>query len=143
MSNANPFADAPIIYRITRAQLIEDGALVVDFELDGKQVTLDSIAREKGIRFPVAMTAELFADVCKIPPRFQGWQSVMGRLQDIFWMLYLAIRAQRNRTVEGTASFHYKLIMHVGRNTYYTVKVVFGPDDNGQPCITLLKPGQD
>ena len=130
----------------TRAQALEDGVLVNEFELDGKTVSVEHLAREAGIRLPVALTAGLFEDVCKIPPRFQGWQDVTGRLWDVIYMSRrqmnaVVVHMLKNRLVTFTQ--RYQLIMHVGRKTYYTVKMVVSPGDDGQPCVTLMRDGED
>lgn len=122
----------PVIHRVTRAQLIADGQLI----------DVSATAREKGVRFPVAVSAGLWADINAIPAS-KSWQDVTGRLHDVVWMLRCAIIAKANQTVSGTATLRYQLIMHVGRTTYYTVKAHFGPGDDGTPVITLLRPNED
>lgn len=111
----------------TRAQALEDGALI-DVSADAKQL----------FKIPVAVTAAIWSDINAIPPRFKGAQDVAGRLWDVLWM------GQRAAVVNSAQStLTYKLIMHIGRQTYYTVKMVVGPGDMGKPVITIMRPEED
>lgn len=106
----------------TRAQAIEDGALV--------DVTAE--AGETGFKIPVALTRALFA---KIDPPKRSHQDFRGRLHDVLWMLYLAVRRAGN---ESEILYKVKL----GRE-YVIVKAVSGPGDNGEHVLTLMVPGED
>jgi len=37
----------------------------------------------------------------------------------------------------------YRLIMHVGRNTYITLKIVMGVDAGGEPVLTIALPDEE
>lgn len=117
--------DAPIIHRITRADLLADGSLI----------DVSRMAREAGITCPVAVTAGVMADINDIPES-QSHQCKDGRLWDVLWMF----RCNAANAPKGMDTFCYKLIMHMGRRTYYTVKAVIGPGDKGEAVITLMQP---
>jgi len=71
-----------------------------------------------------------------IPPRFEGIQDIEGRLWDVLWMAKMATR-------RGGTETHYKLILHHGRKTYVTLKMVSGPGDDMEPVITIMMPWED
>lgn len=123
------FEGVPIISVYSRAQAIEDGILI----------DVTQTAREAGFVYPVAVTCDLWADIQDIPPSKQGFQDVAGRLWDV---LYMARRAIQQSQEEGTFLL-YRLIMHVERRSTYTVKLVCGPGDEGEPVITLMQPDED
>jgi len=121
--------DWDVIYAYTRTQALDDGVLV----------DVSEMAREAGFVWPVAVTAAVWAIVEDIPARFQGIQSIEGRLWDLVWMAYCAIRQAQH---PGT-QLAYSLIMHHGRKTYLTLKLVTGPGDHGEPVVTIMLPGED
>jgi hypothetical protein len=113
--------------RDTRAQAIEDGVLV----------DVTATAREAGFRWPVALTAGVWALIEDIPPRFRGVQDIQGRLWDVLWMARCAARRGSGRETS------YRLTLHHGRRTRATLKLVSGPGDEGEPVITIMLPGED
>lgn len=121
------WTDADLISVYTRALAIEDGALI-DVSSDAKQL----------FKIPVAVTAAVWNDISAIPPRFAGIQDTAGRLWDVLWMGQRAALMNREQS-----SITYRLIMHIGRQTYYTVKMVIGSGDNGEPVITFMQQGED
>jgi len=79
----NLFEDADIVSIYTRAQAIEDGVLI----------DVSEIAREAGIKFPVATTCQLWADVIEPDETSKTiGQDVNGRLWDVLMVLRIAIR---------------------------------------------------
>ena len=68
--------EAEVIYAYTRAQAIEDGVLV----------DVSEIAKEAGIKFPVAMTSTVWGKYVEVPEGV-SCQDETGRLWDILWML--------------------------------------------------------
>jgi hypothetical protein len=122
------FTEADVIYTYTRAQAIADGVLV----------DVTEMAQEAGIKTPVAVTAAVWSLIHDIPPRFQGIQDIDGRAWDVLWMASLA--ARRNR---GESALLYRLILHHGRKTYATLKMMIGPGDDGEPVVTILLPNED
>ena len=120
--------DSDLIFAYTRCQALEDGMLI----------NVSELAREAGFSYPVAVTAALWEDILAIPES-KGFQDTTGRLWDVLNMGRFAIR----RAKPGETELLYRLIMHVGRSTYYTVKLVCGPGDEGEPVITLMQPDED
>lgn len=125
----NPFAGWDLISTYTRAQAIGDGTLV----------DVSETAKQAGFKFPVAVTAALWADIETIPASKKGFQNVQGRLWDVLWMGYIAIRRAR----EDGDTLLYPLVMHVGNATNYRVKLVCGPGDEREGVITLMRPDED
>lgn len=121
--------EADVVSTYTRKQALEDGLLV----------DVTEMAREAGIRVPTAVTAGLWADVHDMPPSKQGAQDPTGRLWDVLIMYHF--RAWPALGEGDTVT--YRLIMHQGRRTYYTVKAVVGPGDHGEPVLTLMRPDED
>ncbi len=119
--------DAEMISVYTRADAIRDGVLI----------DVSETAQEAGFRWPVAVTAGVWALIQDIPPRFQGFQDVAGRLWDVLWMARLAVRQG-----QGTEKL-YRLILHNGRYTYATLRLVSGPGDDMEPVITIMLPHED
>ena len=84
--------DAEIIYAYKRAQAIEDGVLV-DFS---------SVAREAGIKFPVAMTSAVWGKYIEVPEG-DNCQDETGRTRTFARNLYLFMAfAGQQDDVSGT-----------------------------------------
>lgn len=122
------FTEAEVIFAYSRKEALADGVLI----------NVSEPAREAGYSYPVAVTAALWSDICAIPES-KGGQDCSGRLWDVLFMGRQAIR----RAQPGQDTLLYRLIMHVGRTTYYTVKMVCGPGDEAEPVITLMRPEED
>ena len=121
------FSEADVIHAYSRAQAIEDGVLV----------DVTEMATEAGFVWPVAITAGVWALIHDIPSRFQGIQDIEGRLWDVIWMARGAAKHNDGEEIL------YRLILHHGRKTYATLKLVSGPGDEGEPVITILLPDED
>lgn len=75
-----------VIHAYTRAQAIEDGVLV----------DVSETAREAGFRWPVALTRAAWADCVawtEDDNHRQVYQDESGRLWDVLWMAFNAIRS--------------------------------------------------
>jgi hypothetical protein len=126
--------DADVISRYTRQQAIDDGVLV----------DVGPVAREAGLRFPVAMTRSAWEDCVAwsdADSRRQTYQDESGRLWDVLTMLRLAAR-------RGGQVIHYTLLRvpRGGRGQkarITTLKAVIGPGDTPEPVITIMLPGED
>lgn len=125
-----------VIYRYTRAQAIEDGVLV-----DASET-----AREAGFRWPVAMTSAAWADCVawsEEDNQLQVYQDESGRLWDVLWMAFNAIRS-----ASGGTQLKYQLyrVPRDGKSVearLTSLKLVCGPGDAGEPVITIMLPGED
>jgi hypothetical protein len=125
----NFWEGAEIIDAYSRAQAIEDGVLV----------DVSSVAREAGIRFPVAMTRTVWSKYVEVPEGVKC-QDESGRLWDILWMF-------RTQAPRGGDTLLFKL--HVRNDNrertppLVTLKAVCGPGDTPEPVITIMLPEED
>lgn len=130
-SAPDPFDGALILSAYTRAHAIADGVLF----------DVSTTAREAGIIWPVALTHALMRDVEDIPVALRGLCDVEGRLWDVLFMAAVALR----RGGSGD-QLTYQLFLPVSAptdlRTLYTVKLVCGPGDAGEPTITLMRPDE-
>jgi hypothetical protein len=119
------------IYSYSRRQAIADGVLV--------DVTI--MAREAGMRYPVAVTRSVW-DELVVPDedsRREG-QCEPGRMWDILWMLRMSVQAgETGREVRFPVIF----VAAGNRRTRVTLKAVCGPDDDLSPCITIMFEDED
>lgn len=124
----------PAIHTYTRRQGIEDGVLI----------DVSEMAKEAGIRFPVAMTLAAWAECVEwseADSKRQTHQSESGRLWDAIWMLSLAAR-------RGGQEIRYQFyrVPRGGRGRVprlATLKAICGPGDDGEPVITVMMPNED
>jgi hypothetical protein len=119
----------PPISTYTRAQAIEDGVLV----------DVSSVAREAGIRFPVALTRAVFETCVTVPKGVRG-QDESGRLWDVLWMLRCTTRW--GGPVE-MFSVHVRMDNRERMPSAVRLKAHCGPGDNGEPVITVMLPDED
>lgn len=118
----------------TRVQAIADGVLV---EVDS------TIVKEAGIKFPVAMTAAVYAECVKMNNRAErACNDVTGRLWDVLWMLRNACRTANGSTLFFTV----RVVTPTGRGIApkpVRLKAVCGPSDDLSPCLTVMFPEED
>lgn len=116
-----------LIHAYTRADALADGVLVDATET----------AREAGFRIPVALTANVWADVNDLSGRHVSvGQSPEGRLWDLLFVAAHAARRPKNR---DTSEFVYALLMPVGTRNNYRAKCQVGPGDEGEPVVTIMR----
>lgn len=128
------FVIAPaIVY--TRARAIADGVLV-----DMTEWASGTNGIMGGFEVPVAVSASIWKDINSIPAAVRDVQSVRGRAHDVLWMAFLAAAEAKGRDVVTFA-----VMMSVaGRSRrQYRYKMVYGPNDNGSPCVTILQLHED
>jgi hypothetical protein len=124
--------DAEVISSYTRAQAIEDGVLV----------DVSEMAKEVGIKYPVALTATVYGKYVEVPEGVIA-QDEAGRLWDILWMFRYAAGRSQGDTV------HFQLYVRnhnrerLPRQDLVTLKAVCGPGDKGEPVITIMLPNED
>jgi hypothetical protein len=136
-----------VIYSYTRAQALEDGVLV----------DVSKLAREAGIKFPVAVSAAVWARDCEVPEWTVG-QDVTGRTWDVVWMMRAAARKSEGGEIEF--KLHVALPdkgdwqpnedvpergSDLTRETHrlVTLKALCHPGDDPAPVITIMLPGED
>jgi len=127
----------PVISAYTRTQAIEDGVLI----------DITDTAREAGFSCPVAITDgawnECIAWTDKDSKR-QVHQDQSGRLWDVVWMAFIAIRSASNSGQQ--LLFQLYRVPRGGRKRkprLTTLKLVAGPGDAGELVITLMLPDED
>jgi hypothetical protein len=131
-SDESPFGE--VIYAYTRAQAIADGVLV----------DVSTVAREAGIIFPVALTRAVWEKCVTIPCHVRN-QDEEGRLWDVLWMLFAAIRVGRS----GAQTLRYQLYVRshnrpqLTRRDLVTLKAECGRGDAGEPVLTVMLPDED
>ena len=131
MNARNPFEGAPIIYRYTRAQAIEDGVLV----------DLTEWAKETGFKIPVACTSAVWHGYVEPPPNTKEFgQSIRGRAHDLLWMLYCRIRGS---ATGNCLHFDVVFLQAPDRRETAKLKSICGPGDEGEPVLTILLPDED
>lgn len=131
-----------LIHQYTRAQALEDGMLV----------DVSDTARELGLIWPVAVTAEVWGLIEEIPVE-HSHEDVQGRLWDVLWMLRCAIKPPRGYAElidrddivvrEDDVEIHYRVILHhtetVSSAGELVLKAVSGPGDHGEPVLTIMR----
>lgn len=124
------------IYVYTRAEALEDGVLM----------DVTDTAKEAGFRVPVAMTTAAWQDTVEwtdADSKRQAAQDQSGRLWDVVWMAYLAVR--RGGT-EPRKAFQLLRVPRGGRGVrprLTTLHIHIGPGDSGEPVITIMQPHED
>ena len=119
-----------VIDSYSRAEAIQDGVLV----------NVSTVAAEAGIRYPVAVTRELWDTYIVPDPRsVKLGQSESGRLWDILWMYRMAVP----RSSGDTLYFRLYFIMKERQKRLVTLKAVCGPGDTPEPVITIMLPHED
>jgi hypothetical protein len=144
----NPFNDKEmeLIAAYTRQDALRDGVLV----------DISALAREAGFRWPVAVTAEVFAvlapwargvagDVnnpAEGQPLYGLGQSFGGRAWDVLTILLNEIRRGRGGLEVKFAPLFLMPDSPHGRPEPVELMALCGPDTDG-PCITIMLPDQD
>ena len=89
------FENEEVIHRYTRAEAICDGVLI----------DASAVAREAGIRYPVALTAAVWERCVAVPPGLVC-QDEAGRLWNVLTILRHAVRGQRDGAHELRFGVH-------------------------------------
>ena len=123
------FDENDLIYRYSRADAIRDGTLI----------DVSATAREAGIRFPTALTSAAWDLYVRVPQGVTG-QDEAGRLWDVLWMLrYAILSGPRGNPIQ----FEFYVQNDDSGPQRVTLKSVAGPDDDGNPCVTIMLPDED
>ena len=124
--------DAEVISSYSRAQAIEDGVLV----------DVSTVAKEAGIKFPVAMTATVWGQYVEVPEGVTC-QDESGRLWDIVWMFRCAAAKFDGDTLLFKLYVRNQNRQRLTRQDLVTLKAICGPGDNGEPVVTIMTPEED
>lgn len=120
-----------VIHTYTRRQAIADGVLV----------DVTDAAREAGFRCPIAVTQTLRANYVAVPAGAAD-QDEAGRLWDLLTVLRYAIL--KNPFSQDELNFRLFVVTRAGADPELVeVKAVYGPDDEGRLCVTLMMPDED
>jgi hypothetical protein len=125
------FENLEPIHAYSRADAIADGVLI----------DVSSVAREAGIRYPVALTRAAWERCVTVPPGVVC-QDEAGRLWDVLWMLACAVR-------RGGSGPEVRFGVHVRNDNrdrtppLVRLKAVCGPGDRGEPVVTVMLLDED
>jgi hypothetical protein len=120
-----------VIYAYTRKQALADGVLVDAGE---------RYPRMLGFKVPVAFTAAAWADAI-VREGKEDLQSEEGRVWDVLCFLLAVLRT---KPAAGPA-LRFEASQPSARSEFarMTLKAVIGPDDDGNPCLTIMLPDED
>lgn len=123
--------DFVLISTYSRAEALADGTLI----------DVTETATEAGIKYPTALTREVWETfVALSPAAVQAGNDESGRLWDILWMFRCAAARA------GDASdlrFQLHVVTDSIDPTLVTLKALCHPGDDAAPVITILLPEQD
>jgi hypothetical protein len=108
---------------------------------DGVLLDVTELAKEAGIKAPVALTHAVWQRYVELTPAAeQAANDITGRQWDILWMFSLAARENPE-----TNELHYKLLVVTDsiEPSLVELKAVIGPGDHGEAVITILLPDED
>ena len=123
------FDEVDLVHSYTRAQAFADGMLIA---------LPEKLVKEAGIKFPVALTAGLWAelDPTEAEQRVLG-QSIEGRLLDL-----LAVFQARARACSSDRMTFGIIVQRVTGQDHLEVLSACGLGDDMNPAITLCLPGE-
>jgi hypothetical protein len=127
-ADASPFGE--VISRYTRADALGDGTLI----------DVSEVAREAGIRYPVALTRAVWAH-CVAVPEGVACQSEGGRLWDVVWMLRCAAARAAGSRIDF--ALHVRNTNRRGTPPLVRLYALCGPGDDAEPVITVMMPDED
>jgi hypothetical protein len=104
-------------------------------------VDVSSVAREAGLRYPVALTRAAWERCVAVPPG-AACQDEAGRLWDVVWMLACAARRSEGGPVVRFA-LHVRNDNREGTPPLVNLKAVCGTGDHGEPVVTVMMPDED
>ena len=105
------------------------------------------MAKEVGFKWPVALTANAWADCVAwndADSQQQVHQDQSGRLWDVLYMASHAIRTSKDSG--DRLLFQLYRVSRDGRTMdaeLTTLRLIVGPGDSGEPVITILLPNED
>jgi len=124
-----------LIHKYTRADALEEGVLV----------DISSIAKEAGIKYPVAIT-QAVNEIIKDKPDIED---INGRLWDVVWMLRCAISGAIPSRKVNDSTICYEVILNKSNTDFEnfniektTLKAVMHAGDDWQPVITIMLPSE-
>jgi hypothetical protein len=89
----------------------------------------------------VALTRAVWERCVAVPPGVVC-EDEAGQLWDVLWLLQLAVRWSDGGP-EVRFGVHVRNHNRVGTPPLVQFKAVCGPDDDGVPCIIVMRPAED
>ncbi len=120
----------PPIHTYSRAEAIEDGILI----------DVTETAKEAGIKYPVAVTAELYNYIEPTETEQEQGQDLQGRLWDTLYLFTLAARKTEGPLMQYCVNYVREQPDRTVKTETITIKAVIGPGDTPEPVITLMLP---
>ncbi len=124
-----------IVFAYSRKQAIADGVLIDVFDT----------ARKVGFRYPVAVTAAVWATCVAVPPGAEG-EDEKGRLWAVLWVLHATI-AKNPPTKRGPGQVLFAICPQNDArcrcDQLVKLKAVCAADDAGSPCIAIMLSEED
>ncbi len=121
-----------LIFKYSRKDGLDDGVLL----------DVSELAREAGFKLPVAVSDTLYHGYLTPPPELaKEGQSLVGRLWDTLSVLRFAIKAS-----PATDRLSFTVLFAQAPDTApepVDLLAVCGPDDSGEPVITIMLPSDD
>ena len=128
------FEPFELIHSYSRAQAIQDGALV----------DVTAHASEAGFCLAVAVTARVWSECVAWPETEPAIQDESGRLWDLVYMAAAAARTAARRGSGDRAPFEVLVVPRGGQVPRLTRLVLHvGPGDRGEAVVTIMTPGED
>jgi hypothetical protein len=131
------FEDSDLVHQYTRAQAIAGGVLI----------DVSETAREAGFRFPVALTSGAWSEAvtwCERDTEVTGVpQDEAGRLWDVLFIARFAVQALRDSSVRRAAFTFLRIPRGSRRARRFTLDIIIGPGDNGEPVLTVCLQDED
>ncbi|MRG98424.1 DUF6573 family protein [Polyangium spumosum] len=120
-----------LIAAYSRRQALEDGTLVDVTEL----------AKQAGIKAPVALTRSVWEKYVELSPAAEkAGNDTTGRLWDVLWMFRCAALQQPD---EAEIRYELHVVTDAIEPSLVELKAMFGPGDDGEAVITILLPEED
>jgi hypothetical protein len=110
--------------------------------LDGPLVDVSELAKQAGFRFPVAVTAGVWAECVAVPDGVSG-QDETGRLWDVLNVLRFAIARQKGDCERVDFAVHVRNDNRAGDPPLVRLYALCGPGDDAEPVITVMLPSED
>lgn len=123
----NLFDDRDVIFKYTRKQALEDGVLV----------DISELAKEAGIKFPVAVTQGVFHVLNDTSAPGQDFK---GRAWDLLMVFRMYIRSSKGDEIHFAPLF---LAEGSEKPKPVPMWAKCGPGDDWEPCITIMLEGED
>lgn len=141
------FGPTPLISVYLRQEAISDGVLV-----DCTEGVFDKLNRNAGLIFDVVMTRAVFERYVEVPHAAQGMQDVNGRYWDLISMYHRAAQKSPNShellfeflsVPNGSGMWENERPGSAPNHHLVQLKVISGPSDQGEPCLTFMLPSED